>query len=139
MTQPEIEIRSAWRHIAGHHHDGYIDDVLVRYAEPHRHYHTATHIMFVLRHLNEISGGSHAPRSGGGGGRCACTTTRYDPRADGQRGVQCRLAANDLDEIGGRPSAVKPSQVILATEGHLSDDDVAARHRPNDAQNRTRR
>ena len=55
MTQPETEIRRAWRHIAGPDHDGYVDALLVRYAEPHRRYHTATHIMFVLRHVHDVA------------------------------------------------------------------------------------
>ena len=55
MTQPETEIRRAWRHVAGPHHDGYVDALLRRYAEPHRSYHTATHIMFVLRHVHDVT------------------------------------------------------------------------------------
>jgi len=29
MTQPESEIRSTWRHVAGAHHDGYVDTLLI--------------------------------------------------------------------------------------------------------------
>ena len=96
MTQPETEIRRAWRHIAGPDHDGYVDALLIRYAEPHRHYHTATHIMFVLRHVHDVAQASAA------GSSAAVPSPEliaaalyhdaiYDPTAARQRGAQRRV------------------------------------------------
>jgi predicted metal-dependent HD superfamily phosphohydrolase len=123
MTQPEIEMRSAWRHIAGHHHDGYIDDVLVRYAEPHRHYHTATHIMLVLRHLHEISEALRVPLSPEVVAAALYHDAIYDARATDNEACSAALAANDLAEIGWTADRCESvANLILATAGHLADD-----------------
>lgn len=55
MSTPEVELRSAWQHLVGMHHPQQLDHLLARYREPHRRYHTATHIMWVLRHVDEIA------------------------------------------------------------------------------------
>ena len=124
MTQPEIEIRSAWRHIAGHHHDGYIDDVLFRYAEPHRRYHTATHIMFVLRHVREISVASAGYVSAEMVAAALYHDAIYDPRNADNEASSAVLATNDLTEIGWTADRCESvARLILATAGHLSDDD----------------
>jgi predicted metal-dependent HD superfamily phosphohydrolase len=125
MTQPEIEIRSAWRHVAGHHHDGYIDDVLVRYAEPLRHYHTATHIMFVLRHLHEASHSAGRSASPEVLAAALYHDAIYDPKASDNEASSAVLAANDLAEIGWTTDRCRTvAALILATAGHLSDDDT---------------
>ena len=133
MTQPEIEIRSAWRHIAGHHHDGYIDDVLMRYAEPHRHYHTATHIMFVLRHLYEISEATRQASPGPVSAEVVAAALYhdaiYDPRAADNEACSAVLAVNDLTEIGWTAHRCESvASLIVATAGHLVDDDTAPGH-----------
>jgi predicted metal-dependent HD superfamily phosphohydrolase len=131
MTQPEIEIRSAWRHIAGHHRDGYIDDVLIRYAEPHRHYHTATHIMFVLRHLHEISEASANPLSAEVVAAALYHDAIYDARAADNEACSAVLAANDLNEVGWATDRCESvASLILATAGHLTDDGGTARAAP---------
>jgi predicted metal-dependent HD superfamily phosphohydrolase len=128
MTQPEIEIRSAWRHIAGHHHDGYIDDVLIRYAEPHRHYHTATHIMFVLRHLHDVSHASDRPLSREAIAAALYHDAIYDTSADDNEACSAVLAEHDLAEIGWTTEQCRSvAELILATAGHLDDSATTAR------------
>jgi predicted metal-dependent HD superfamily phosphohydrolase len=51
MTAPEVELRAVWQRLAGRQHDHHLDGLLRRLAEPHRRYHTAVHVMWVLRHL----------------------------------------------------------------------------------------
>jgi predicted metal-dependent HD superfamily phosphohydrolase len=132
MTQPETEIRASWRHIAGHHHDGYIDDVLARYAEPHRHYHTATHIMFVLRHLRDVS---RASTSGTTDTRLSPEVIAaalyhdaiYDARAVDNEARSADLAAADLAAIGWEDERCRSvAALVNATAGHLIDDVAAA-------------
>ena len=122
MTQPETEIRAAWRHIAGNHHDGYIDDVLVRYAEPHRHYHTATHIMFVLRHLHDVARASGVPLSSEVTAGAVYHDAIYDARADDNEAHSADLAVADLTAVGWSPDRCRlVATLINATAGHLSD------------------
>jgi predicted metal-dependent HD superfamily phosphohydrolase len=123
MTQPETEIRAAWRHIAGHHHDGYIDDVMSRYAEPHRHYHTATHIMFVLRHLRDAARASTIVLSPEVIAAALYHDAIYDARADDNEAASAALAVTDLAGIGwtaDRCGAV--ATMVLATASHIADD-----------------
>lgn len=51
MTAPEVELRAAWHHLAGGQHLELLESLLLRLREPHRRYHTATHVMWVLRRL----------------------------------------------------------------------------------------
>jgi predicted metal-dependent HD superfamily phosphohydrolase len=130
MTQPEIEIRRAWRHVAGHDRDGYVDDLLVRYAEPHRHYHTAMHIMLVLRHIGDMSRAQvRRPPPGittdGMAEVLAAALYHdaiYDPRVADNEARSAVLAAADLAGIGWSPARRHTvAELILATAGHLAD------------------
>ncbi|MEO8264224.1 MAG: metal-dependent phosphohydrolase [Ilumatobacteraceae bacterium] len=119
MTQPETEIRSAWRQIAGPHHDGYVDDLLIRYAEPHRHYHTATHIMFVLRHLRDMCLAPHE-LSREVIAAALYHDAIYEPRDGDNEARSATIASADLAAIGWPPeSRESVAALIRATAGHL--------------------
>jgi predicted metal-dependent HD superfamily phosphohydrolase len=121
MTQPETEIRRAWRQIAGPHHDGYVDDLLVRYAEPHRHYHTATHIMFVLRHLHDMCPAA-LELSPEVVAAALYHDAIYEARADSNEARSATIAAADLAAIGWSPESCESvAALIMATAGHLHD------------------
>jgi predicted metal-dependent HD superfamily phosphohydrolase len=122
MTQPETEIRTAWRHIAGPAHDGYLDALLIRYAEVHRHYHTATHIMFVLRHLHDMALQSAAQPSPEVVAAGLYHDAIYDPKVDNNEALSAVLAARDLTEIGWPTQRCDSvAAMIIATAGHLAD------------------
>ncbi|MEP7115100.1 MAG: metal-dependent phosphohydrolase [Ilumatobacteraceae bacterium] len=122
MTQPETEIRAAWRHIAGPHHDGYIDDVLIRYAEPHRHYHTATHIMFVLRHLREVAQTSAEQPSSEVIAAALYHDAIYDPRVADNEERSAVLAVADLGAIDWSADRCETvAALIVATASHLAE------------------
>lgn len=55
MTAPEIEIRRAWNRLIGDRHDAALDNLFTLHRQPHRRYHTATHVMWVLRHIDDIA------------------------------------------------------------------------------------
>ena len=126
MTQPEIEIRRAWRHAVGAEHDGYVDALLIRYGEPHRYYHTATHIMLVLRHLHDAAAmAAHQP-SAEVVVAALYHDAIYDPRSTENEAHSATLAVGDLADIGwsgDRRSAV--SAMIAATAGHMATDSRA--------------
>ncbi len=124
MTQPEIEIRRAWRHIAGAHHDGYVDALLIRYSEPHRRYHTATHIMLVLRHLHDLSPAPAKQPSPEVTAAALYHDAIYDPRADDNEARSAALAGADLAEIGWPADRLMSVESLIgATAGHLADGD----------------
>lgn len=132
MTQPETEIRRAWRHVAGPDHDGYVDALLIRYAEPHRRYHTATHIMFVLRHVHDVAQASAAVPSAELIAAAVYHDAIYDPKSHDNEALSAVLATNDLAEIGWstqRCAAV--AAMVVATAGHLGDPAVELRDTGN--------
>ena len=122
MTQPETEIRAAWRRIAGHHNDGLIDALLIRYAEPHRKYHTATHIMMALRHVHDALQSYAIHPSDEVIAACLYHDAIYDTRRDDNEELSARLATKDLSEIGWATSQCgRVAAMIIATAGHLGD------------------
>ncbi len=125
MTQPEIEIRTAWRRLAGHEHDRYVDALLLRYAEPHRYYHTATHIMKVVRSLFDLSavqGTQPSPELIAAG---LYHDAIYNPRADDNESRSAMLAVGDLDLLGWSVEQRRVVKtLILATASHVGADPV---------------
>jgi predicted metal-dependent HD superfamily phosphohydrolase len=118
MTQPETEIRNAWHHCVGRDHDGYLNALLDRYREPHRHYHTATHIMWVLRHLHDLSADPSAELVAA----ALYHDAIYDPQRSDNEDVSADLAARDLAEIGWEASRCQAvATMIRATAGHFDD------------------
>lgn len=127
MTQPEIEIRGVWRQIIGNHFDRHIDSLLGRYAEPHRQYHTATHVMFVLRDLHDAARAVSAQPSREVLAAALYHDAIYDPRANDNEVRSADLAATHLSDIGwsyARRRSV--AALVLATAGHLAPHDSSA-------------
>ncbi|HEY7627434.1 MAG TPA: hypothetical protein VH761_10215 [Ilumatobacteraceae bacterium] len=123
MTQPEVEIRRAWRHAAGVDHDRLIDGLLLRYREPHRRYHTATHIMMVVRHVHEVAAALARQPSPQLIVAALYHDAIYDPRAADNEARSAELADRDLREVGWsgeQRGAV--TTMIAATATHVTDD-----------------
>jgi predicted metal-dependent HD superfamily phosphohydrolase len=124
MTQPEIEIRRAWRHIVGQHHDGYVDALLIRYGEPHRRYHTATHILLVLRHLHDLACAASTQASPELIAAALYHDAIYNPLTGDNEARSAALCAADLVEIGWPAERCAPVEaLILATAGHVRADE----------------
>jgi predicted metal-dependent HD superfamily phosphohydrolase len=126
MTQPEIEIRSAWRRVAGPEHEGCVDALLLRYAEPHRYYHTATHVMKVLWTVHDLSALEGRQPSPELIAAALYHDAVYDPRADDNEARSAALAAGDLALVGwsiGQRDVVKA--LIGATADHLASQVVS--------------
>lgn len=52
---------SLWQQLGGIAPDGSFDHLAARYAEPHRHYHNAGHIMATLEHFDRLKGLTGSP------------------------------------------------------------------------------
>lgn len=121
MTQPEVEIRRAWLHVVGPDHDGYVDALLARYREPHRYYHTTTHIMMVIRHVHDVSAMSQRQPPAELVAAALYHDAIYDPRAGDNEARSAALASTDLAEIGWsfeRRASV--AALIDATASHVA-------------------
>ena len=123
MTQPEVEIRRAWRHVVGDGHDEHLDGLLSRYGEPHRYYHTATHAMTVIRNVHDVSAMIHRQPSEELVAAALYHDVIYDPRVDDNEARSATLASSQLAEAGwsyGRCAVV--AALILATATHSGTD-----------------
>ena len=55
MVGHEVELRDTWRHLCGGAHTQALERLLGRYREPHRRYHTTEHVVWVVRHVSQIT------------------------------------------------------------------------------------
>ena len=94
--------------------------LVARHAEPHRRYHNATHVMWVLRHIDEIllceprDVDAEAIRAGG-----LFHDVVYDPTSTTNERESASVAVDALRGLGwttGRLELVR--DLIIATAGH---------------------
>ena len=121
MTTPEAALRTTWRQVAPDGHEGHLDGLLSRLREPHRRYHTATHVMWVLRHADELlAEPTHADVDGDTVRLAALYHDAvYDPRRTDNEAVSAALAADVAAALGwdaARCDAVH--RLVMATAGH---------------------
>lgn len=137
MTAPEVELRRAWRSVAGSARGAHpspeaeaaFEALLARHREPHRRYHTATHVMWVLRHLHELTVAGEGPSDVAAAQLAALFhDVVYDPRATDNEARSAALAveaAAALEWPADRCSLVH--RLVMATAGHRpADADEAA-------------
>jgi len=114
-----------------------VADLLARYGEQHRRYHTAEHVMWVLRHVGRLC--DVARSNGIDVDRDTIDLAAlfhdaiYDPRSGSNEADSAELAAAHLRRVGwstARIAAVE--QLILATAGHAANDRAANDHAAND-------
>lgn len=137
MTSPEVELRAAWHRIvadtaaaAAHEPlDHLLLSLLDRHREPHRRYHTATHVMWVLRHVDELVGDGVAPGADLAAVRLAALyhDAVYEPRSDGNEAASAALAVATADRLGWPPErADAVRRLVMATAGHRPTGDDEA-------------
>jgi len=116
VSSPEAALRRCWHELGGD--DGAVlDDLLARHREPHRRYHTAVHVMSVLRHVDELLvAGIDAPVV-----RAAALfhDAVYDPQSATNEEDSARLAAGALASLDWAPARYDRVGVLIAgTAGH---------------------
>ena len=141
MIAPEAELRTAWCRLAGvgvgnpgaepsaglrerspaGALDGLLDGLLERLREPHRRYHTATHVMWVLRHLATLAQSPAAQGVDIDAVHWAALyhDAIYDPTRADNEALSAALAAADAALVGwdaDRCAAVH--RLVMATSTH---------------------
>jgi predicted metal-dependent HD superfamily phosphohydrolase len=132
VSAAEAELRRAWRQVAGSDHELVIADLLARHREPHRRYHTAAHVMWVLRHLADLVDALPAAERS----QCDAPAIRaaalfhdviYDPTSSANEANSAALAHRALAELGWPPQrADHVASMILDTATHRPSSDDAA-------------
>ncbi|MFI7277702.1 metal-dependent phosphohydrolase [Streptomyces sp. NPDC049879] len=93
-------------------------ELLARWAEPHRRYHTTAHLAAVLGHLDELAGHPAEP--------VAVELAAwfhdavYDPYSPDNEEMSARLAE---ELLGGGPRATEVARLVRLTAGHDPDPD----------------
>ncbi len=128
--QPADEIRAAWRAVAGDGHDDIIDDVLVRHGEVHRRYHTAEHVMWVLRRVADLVRGTDPTDSIDGDAIIVAALFHdavYDPLSLTNEADSAALAVTHLSSLGWTADRREDvAALILATARHDATSATAA-------------
>lgn len=106
MTAPEVELRTTWHRLAGRGRDEPLDALLARLREPHRRYHTATHVMWVLRHAEALLVEAADQHLDGDAVRLAALwhDAVYDPTASDNEEASARLARDVALRLGWEPA-----------------------------------
>jgi predicted metal-dependent HD superfamily phosphohydrolase len=100
VTAPETELRQVWRRLAGAGHDTVIDGLLARHREPHRRYHTATHVMWVCRHVTELSTHHRVDDVDAVLAAGLFHDAVYEPRSSTNEADSAALAVRELSDVG---------------------------------------
>ena len=121
MSTPEVELRAAWQRLAGAQHAHVVERLLDRHREPQRRYHTATHVMWVLRHIDHIAAQGLHPSVDLAAVRLAALfhDAVYDPTRADNEAVSAGLAVAAASDIGWpEDRAATVHRLVLATAAH---------------------
>ena len=124
MTTPEVELRSVWRQIASGTHAHLLDSVLARHREPHRRYHTLTHVMWVLRHVRALAAAGQTTTDLAAVQLAALWHDAvYNAAANDNEAQSASLARDAAAELGwALPRQLLVERLVMATAGHHATD-----------------
>jgi predicted metal-dependent HD superfamily phosphohydrolase len=122
VTTPEIELRHVWRRVAGAHHDQIIDGLLARHREPHRRYHTATHVMWVCRHVSELVNDHPVDDLEAVLAAALFHDAVYDPRSSRNEADSAELAVARLGEAGWSTERCASVASLIVATAHRALD-----------------
>ena len=126
MSSPEVELRSVWHQLTSPaaRHDDLFEGLLARHREPHRRYHTATHVMWVVRHVRQLltESSAHAVASVDVDAVLLAALFHdavYDPTRPDNEAISAALAMRAAEVLGWEPARqATVERLVLATAGH---------------------
>jgi predicted metal-dependent HD superfamily phosphohydrolase len=127
VTAPEVELGRVWRRLvgvdAGRAGDAALDELLARHRQPHRRYHTATHVMWVLRHIDDLAAANTPVDLDAVRAAALFHDAVYDPRSTTNEHDSAGLARRVLADCGWEPARVdRVAALIELTAGHVAPD-----------------
>ncbi len=115
-TEAEVEVRQAWYRVVGTGRAADLEHLLALHREPHRHYHTAMHVTWVLRHVASITAACTVDDVGVVEAAALFHDAIYDPRASTNEAASATLASDVLTAAGwAAKRCATVEQLILAT------------------------
>lgn len=116
MSERDLELEVAWqRHVADDRR--LLDGLLARHREKHRRYHTATHVAWVIRHVDELAADQPVDHLDEVVAAAFYHDAVYEPSYPANERASARLARRDLASLGWADDAVdRVGSMIEATE-----------------------
>lgn len=116
MSDRELELEVAWqRHVSTDR--TLLDRLLARHREKHRRYHTAAHVAWVIRHVDELAAAEPVDHLDEVMAAAFYHDAVYEPAYPANERASARLARRDLGSIGWDADAVeRVASMIEATE-----------------------
>jgi predicted metal-dependent HD superfamily phosphohydrolase len=123
-VQHTAELDIAWQlHIGPP--QGRLDALLARHRERHRRYHTATHVTWVIRHVDELAGLEPVADLGAVVAAAFYHDAVHEPAYPANERASARLARRDLAEMGWSTERVDAvAAMIEGTAHHTEPVDV---------------
>lgn len=120
MSERDLELEVAWQlHVSTDL--SLLDRILARHREKHRRYHTATHVAWVIRHVDELVTVEPVDHLGEVVAAAFYHDAVYEPSYPANERASARLARRDLTAIGWTVEAVeRVASMIEATEHDAS-------------------
>jgi predicted metal-dependent HD superfamily phosphohydrolase len=121
MSDRELELEVAWqRHVTTDR--TLLDRLLARHREKHRRYHTAAHVAWVIRHVDELASVEPIEHLDEVMAAAFYHDAVYEPAYPANERASARLARRDLTSIGWNADAVeRVASMIEATEHGAMD------------------
>lgn len=125
MSDRDLELEVAWqRHVTADR--ALLDGLLARHREKHRRYHTATHVAWVIRHVDELAAEEPMEHLDEVIAAAFYHDAVYEPTYPANERASARLARRDLASIGWSDDAVdRVGSMIEATEHGASATEPA--------------
>ena len=120
-----------WRRLASGQHEQVLEHLLARHREPHRRYHTATHVMWVCRHVDHLL--AHHPVDDADAVHAAALfhDAVHDPRSTTNEVDSAALAERQLTQVGWSQERTRRVAGLVLATAHLDRADRADRAGPD--------
>jgi predicted metal-dependent HD superfamily phosphohydrolase len=124
MSDRELELVVAWqRHVTTDR--TLLDRLLARHREKHRRYHTAAHVVWMIRHIDELASVEPIDHLDEVMAAAFYHDAVYEPNYPANERASARLARRDLASIGWPDEAIeRVGKMIEATEHGAPIDDI---------------
>lgn len=120
MSTPEVELSAAWQqHVSADVE--LLDRLLARHREKQRRYHTATHVAWVIRHIDELHAVTPAHHLDEIVAAAFYHDAIYEPTHPANERASARLARRDLATLGWSDAATERVGAMIEATAHLSD------------------
>ncbi len=117
MAAPEPELELAWqRHLGDDRR--LLDGLLSRHREKQRRYHTANHVVWVIRHIEELAAAEHVDHLDEVVAAAFYHDAVYEPTHPANERASARLARRDLATLGWSNERIERVAAMIEATAH---------------------